>query len=603
MITPVITAPARHLGRPAAWLTALALAGCAAPPLPQGGEAQLLEDVKAGKVQLDCGVSCSATYFFTAQTIWGHYQQRNWPALAVATARTGFRRDLTYYFLGAAAEGMQAWAAADRYYRMAGALATSNDINNKCSSVQNMCGSLVFPRDISNRLRAVAQHLPAQQADNNAQRRAPGVPPPSPGLEPIPDAPQALLAQYAATRLYGLAGQNPQRDQEFASQLLEVLDPAAAQDTRGNEIARPKAIAAMKDRLGNQVAESRVVLGTWVQLRAYDLGTHSFELRYPLHTRNRLPQFGDGLYSANSNRQAGAQGYTARGSACVHDNLGNELSRPDEPESYFMLMSVCQQHPGPRDRHAGINAAGAEVPPFMLLVPPRDGLWPRLNVDEARADAMLRKMNANRMAWAELVLDVRSVAGVSDGPFDARDQAARRRPGMVVSVVPRALVVWETPPEPNRPGRVLAIAGDVNAQAAAQLSGRLPRNLVADRNYDGVPEPSLNLTGFANPTRPVAVRPAPAPTRPAPTAPAAPTKAKPASDDGDAWIDPRQPAVDTRCHAHCPADPPAPRQPLAGRLPEPGAGRARHGARHWHLAGRSQRVRPASAPTGGQSAG
>jgi hypothetical protein len=114
---------------------------------------------------------------------------------------------------------------------------------------------------------------------------------------------------------------------------------------------------------------------------------------------------------------------------------------------------------------------------------------------------------------------------------------------MVVSVVPRALVVWETPPESNRAGRVLGIAGEVNPQVASQLTGRLPRALVADRNYDGVPEPSLDLAGFANPTRPAAVRPVPPRPTPAtaantPATAANPPKAKPATDSGDAWIDP-----------------------------------------------------------------
>jgi hypothetical protein len=90
---------------------------------------------------------------------------------------------------------------------------------------------------------------------------------------------------------------------------------------------------------------------------------------------------------------------------------------------------------------------------------------------------------------------------------------------------------------------VLAIAGEVNPQVASQLTGRLPRALVADRNYEGVPEPGLNLAGFASPTRPALVRQAPARATPAPAAakPAAavtPAKAKPAVDDSDAWIDP-----------------------------------------------------------------
>ena len=576
-------------------LLVVALAGCATPNTVQpGGEKQLLEDIKAGTVQLDCGLACMPVYMFSQSRIQRHLRETDWPGLGLTVAQTSYRLDIAYFYLGMSAEGMKAWAAADRYYRMAGALATGKDPNAKCASVKNLCGGLSFPRDIVTRLRSVSTAMGRAPVTTQELRTA-AVEPPRPAAVmdgPIADAPQALLAQYAARRLFGEGTGDPRRDQAFREQLLEVLEPAAAQASAGNEIARPRAIQALTDRLGNQVVEQRLVLGMWVQLRDYDTATQSFELRYPLYSRSRPPVFTNALYGGKSERSAPSRAYSSQGTACVWERGTRtpEYLPADEAGAYFALMLLCGQSLDSRARPDRLDARTAEVPPYAVLQPTPRGLWPRLNVEVGRAEAMVRQMGAGRLAWAELVFDVRAVGALSNGPFVAKAVLEQRAPGMVVAMQPRALVVWQDAPDPRKPGKVLATAGDLPAQAMA-LQGRVPRSWVPERSYEGQPEPVIadfglpagavpstpqtgaggdrgtgrggrvvsrptptvevspemkpvplprgDATGGAPATRqtPAPARPAapPAPTRPAPATPAKPAK----DDDGDEdWVEP-----------------------------------------------------------------
>lgn len=541
------------------------LAGCATPNANvAGGDPQLLEDVKAGTVQLDCSLACTASYIFGQQRMQQALRERDWPTLALVVAKSSYRRDIAYYYLGMAAEGMEAWAAADRYYRMAGALATGNDPSAKCANVQNLCAGFSFPRDIVTRLRAVSQVLGRapvaanELKDVGTQMHRPGA------ADYLPNASEMLLQQYAARRLSGPGTGNARRDQAFANQLLEQLDPVTAQATAGNEIARPRALRALSDRLGNQPQEQRQVLGMWVQLRDYDLASQSFELRYPMYSRSRPPAFTPAVYSGASERQAPWSGYSSRGTPCVWERKGTASSapdqvRPDDGDPYFALLLLCSQPSDGRPPSPRLDVATAELPPYAVLQPARGALWPRLRVAESRAEAMVRQMGSARLAWAELVFDVRATGGYSDGPFGNREVLEQRRAGMTVAIMPRALVVWEVAPDPRRGGKVLAIAGDLPAQALA-LQGRLTRDLVPDRSYDGQPEPVIGEAAVPAPgaaavastergratARQASGAPGAAPAgRPAlsstasrPGSAGSAKAARPAGDDDEDWVEP-----------------------------------------------------------------
>jgi hypothetical protein len=122
-------------------------------------------------VTLDCGVLCAGSFIFRRQEFAQLYQQQQqqqqrWRELALATVTVNWRQDITYFYLGAAAEGLQYYAAAEHYYRWAGGLATGEDPSAKCVSTEGLCAGLVFPRDINIRLHKVAK---ARQAAVMAQ--------------------------------------------------------------------------------------------------------------------------------------------------------------------------------------------------------------------------------------------------------------------------------------------------------------------------------------------------------------------------------------------------------------------------------------------------
>ncbi len=139
----------------------------------------MLAKLADGSVILDCGIACSGVYIFNQNELWQRYEMHDWHGLGIAAMRSGWRQDINYFFLGRAAEGLGYPEAADRYYRMAGALATGPRGDAKCISVSRLCRYISLPRDIYPRLTAVSEQLLAQRRAMlvvNTPRRAQAVP-------------------------------------------------------------------------------------------------------------------------------------------------------------------------------------------------------------------------------------------------------------------------------------------------------------------------------------------------------------------------------------------------------------------------------------------
>jgi hypothetical protein len=564
----------------AALAGALLLSGCVTMNTAgPGGEAALLEQVRAGTTELDCGIACMPLFAFQQSKLQQLYREQNWDELALTTAKTSYRRDITYFYLGLAAEGMQAWAAADRYYRMAGALATGQDSTGKCASVKNMCAGFKFPQDIVARLRGVSAKLgrapvSAQELQSiNTDLKRPGED------DLMPEAPQALLEQYAARRL--IAGSSGAREQAFHNQLLEIMEPVHAHVERGVASIWNRSVARLNQRLVTQPEESRLTLGMWVQLAEYDRASQSFGVRYPLFSENQAPLLTNDIYRGESPRKGPNRDYSQRGTTCVWENRGNQprYLSPDAPQPYFLVLTLCQQRPTQPWRNAAITANNAELPPLTQLTLPEGGLWPRVNMSQERANQLLRGIGPQRLVWAELVFDLRAVGSLDRGPFLAQDTLGKMRTGMVAAIMPRALFLWQTAPEPPKPGLMIGFAGDVVVGESVPRA-RLPRTLVADRNYDGLPVPVIANRAPAPPAGgrvtvlpstdgsgvyvPSALQPAPLPgsagasrssaapatpttrsstaapvPRPATTpTPSAPARANSAKDDDEDWVEP-----------------------------------------------------------------
>ena len=137
------------------------LASCVTQPTPTIStlDRKLLARFASGASVLDCEGACSSTYVHSQADIWSRYDAQDWQGLALLILHIRWRRDITYFFLGAAAQGLGHLEAADRYYRFAGALASSTRPMNRCASIYELCGPLSLPQDIYPRLAAVDQLL------------------------------------------------------------------------------------------------------------------------------------------------------------------------------------------------------------------------------------------------------------------------------------------------------------------------------------------------------------------------------------------------------------------------------------------------------------
>lgn len=131
----------------------------------------ILSRVSAGTVTLDCTFTCSADFIFQQQRIYTAYSAGDWPALAVAVTKTEFRMDVTYYLLGVAAQGMGQHAAAIKYFRYAGALATDNRPVDHCRQHGTLCNGIRLPDDLYPRIRLSEAALVVEARPTTAVRR------------------------------------------------------------------------------------------------------------------------------------------------------------------------------------------------------------------------------------------------------------------------------------------------------------------------------------------------------------------------------------------------------------------------------------------------
>ena len=114
------------------------MAGCAAkydaitPELQAG----MMNDLRAGKLNLDCGQKCYLTWMAQAPTIHMLDVQEKWNDLAVRVMQIGYGTDLSYYYLGQSAQGLGYHPAAITYYTQSLAFATGMNPLTKCSAGQ-----------------------------------------------------------------------------------------------------------------------------------------------------------------------------------------------------------------------------------------------------------------------------------------------------------------------------------------------------------------------------------------------------------------------------------------------------------------------------------
>jgi hypothetical protein len=161
----------------------VAMAGCTlknvnVPP------SELMRQVQAGQPMLDCRAECSGAWGQNRQQVRILDATGRWQDLALLVAQVGYMNDLSYYYLGHAAENLGYWQAAQRYYRIAERLSVGPmschqgeaEIQAALSIPADLCDGYSFPDALYPHLEIVEARLaaisvPAGAPDQTRTRR------------------------------------------------------------------------------------------------------------------------------------------------------------------------------------------------------------------------------------------------------------------------------------------------------------------------------------------------------------------------------------------------------------------------------------------------
>lgn len=149
------------------------------------GRLELSDEFKNGEARLPCDIHCAVTWALYRDRAKALYNTRAWNELATNVLRIGYADDLSYFYLGKAAEGLGHYRAAENYYRLSRAAPL------RCADIYGDCYGFVFPRDARSAPSAIASNKPPE-----AKRQNPAPPPPPAVQEPSVPAPQPLNEVY-----------------------------------------------------------------------------------------------------------------------------------------------------------------------------------------------------------------------------------------------------------------------------------------------------------------------------------------------------------------------------------------------------------------------
>jgi hypothetical protein len=128
------------------------------PVLSSETEANMIANLRDGRVDLRCGAACAEMWRANLLTLNDRYVAKDWLHLGTLVTQIGYQNDLAYYYLGQSAEGLGSPKAALKFYRIAGALASQPYPQFKCNSGNAFCNGISLPRDL---------YLPMQTAEKH----------------------------------------------------------------------------------------------------------------------------------------------------------------------------------------------------------------------------------------------------------------------------------------------------------------------------------------------------------------------------------------------------------------------------------------------------
>jgi hypothetical protein len=126
---------------------------------------ELMRELQAGQPVLDCSMeTCGLGWIHNLPNAAALEATGRWQELALSVMQIGYMDDLSYYYLGRAAENLGYFQAAQRYYRIAERLSVTQLACSKPQVDVNICNGYVFPDALYPHLEVVEARLAALSA-------------------------------------------------------------------------------------------------------------------------------------------------------------------------------------------------------------------------------------------------------------------------------------------------------------------------------------------------------------------------------------------------------------------------------------------------------
>jgi hypothetical protein len=158
---------------------------------------ELIRRLQAGEPMLECSLPCRDAWRANRATALVLNEARQWRELAVLVMQIGYTNDLTYYYLGRAAEGLGFWDAAKTYYRTSVRLASAG-ITCRAEGA-DYCNGQVFPAAAQTELAELTAPppIPPKQPPKTHPAQHPRRPPAKPAPPPAPASTQTTAPSSA----------------------------------------------------------------------------------------------------------------------------------------------------------------------------------------------------------------------------------------------------------------------------------------------------------------------------------------------------------------------------------------------------------------------
>jgi len=154
-----------------AFIAVFSTCGCASiptppdlPPVNSSDRLTLINSLKGGQVDLTCTeFGCNHEFGRMRKELTQDIHNSDWENLGIRVMQSNYRSDLSYFYLGLAAEGLGSTESAIHYYETAQQISNQQTSGNRCAAGLNNCDGFMVAIDAGDRMKAIQYVSSGQQ--------------------------------------------------------------------------------------------------------------------------------------------------------------------------------------------------------------------------------------------------------------------------------------------------------------------------------------------------------------------------------------------------------------------------------------------------------